>query len=567
MYQKRFLCWNLSFLALSIAAALVAVFPEYAGLANQPPKLPESAVRHQDRVARADVDKIHIERPVVSISELAIESAESERSEICGSRSADNADTSQGARSEDIVSTRIVCRVEVSPRTKEFARKFKSKNLLEGAPASKAKTHVAKKTNVVVDDGKVVDVPVSPREKYTPPAALTYLKDFQHREGHWSATTHWPKVRQGAFSFDKETACDTEYGWESDNMANTALALLCYVSAGYDHTMGPFKAEVRKGLLYLRRNQDQEGRFSTNPRHHAMALMAFAETYGLSGASVLRPGCDKAIDALVKMQNADGGFGSDGVSNVVDTGYVVLALKSALMAGLEFDKAPLKTAHAYVDSMRDQNVVHYSANRTFAPHYGNGLDTELPMCEAIWVLTGLMSREITIRNEAAKAIAARLMEDQNLPRWEANNVDCQYYFFASKAMLQLGGKRWKTWHKATNVTLLNSQRGYTEMDKDNEWTSETELFEFGSWDPVGVNGPRYGRVFTTAMCCLTLDVYSRYYSSAEDVVEHHERDENPRADNAGLTQEDARIIEDANDDVTEDMTDSSNEDLAPNPTD
>ena len=54
--------------------------------------------------------------------------------------------------------------------------------------------------------------------------------------------------------------------------------------------------------------------------------------------------------------------------------------------------------------------------------------------------------------------------------------------------------------------------------------------------------------------------YARYYSSADDVVEHHVREEDP-------SEEDARIIEDANDDVTEDNTDSPAEDLAPNPND
>jgi hypothetical protein len=70
------------------------------------------------------------------------------------------------------------------------------------------------------------------------------------------------------------------------------------------------------------------------------------------------------------------------------------------------------------------------------------------------------------------------------------------FHFATLAMFQRGGERWKRWNEAMKTSLLARQR--MEADRD----------ERGSWDPVvGADG---GRVEATALAMLDFEVYYRY---------------------------------------------------------
>ena len=56
-------------------------------------------------------------------------------------------------------------------------------------------------------------------------------------------------------------------------------------------------------------------------------------------------------------------------------------------------------------------------------------------------------------------------------------------------------------------TLFDNQRGWRPEDKGS--TKET-LDEHGSWDSVDAWGNAGGRVYATAINCLTIEVWSRY---------------------------------------------------------
>jgi hypothetical protein len=70
-------------------------------------------------------------------------------------------------------------------------------------------------------------------------------------------------------------------------------------------------------------------------------------------------------------------------------------------------------------------------------------------------------------------------------------------------MFQMGGEHWKIWNEHLKATLLPLQR------KDGAMS--------GSWDPIGDGKiPVGGRVFSTALGALCLEVYYRYAKLAHD---------------------------------------------------
>lgn len=72
-----------------------------------------------------------------------------------------------------------------------------------------------------------------------------------------------------------------------------------------------------------------------------------------------------------------------------------------------------------------------------------------------------------------------------------------YWYYGSYAMYQMGGSYWNEWNKAMKPAVLESQR--TQGGSSH-----------GSWDPIGPWGWAGGRVYSTALMVLCLEVYFRY---------------------------------------------------------
>ena len=85
-----------------------------------------------------------------------------------------------------------------------------------------------------------------------------------------------------------------------------------------------------------------------------------------------------------------------------------------------------------------------------------------------------------------------------LPEWDPDGFGCDmyYWYYGTYAMYQMGGSHWKAWEKAMRPAILDNQR------KDGD--------EKGSWDAVGPWGYVGGRVYSTALMTLCIEVYFRY---------------------------------------------------------
>ena len=87
---------------------------------------------------------------------------------------------------------------------------------------------------------------------------------------------------------------------------------------------------------------------------------------------------------------------------------------------------------------------------------------------------------------------------KSLPEWDEEGLgnDMYYWYYGSYAMYQMGGKHWTRWNKAMKKAVFESQR------QDGDFK--------GSWDPSGPWGWSGGRVYSTALMALSLEVYFRY---------------------------------------------------------
>jgi hypothetical protein len=188
-----------------------------------------------------------------------------------------------------------------------------------------------------------------------------------------------------------------------------------------------------------------------------------------------------------------------------------MALKSADISGLEMGKAGYEGAKAWLDEVTDDTYykVGYTAKGSGKVVVPNKNDT-WGHHEALTAV-GMMCRIFIDKDKTdprLKGGAELLLQD--LPSWDNSKaddkkVDFYYWYYASLALFQYDGpdgKFWKGWNEAMKTALVPNQKTKKDKCADGSWDSN----EVDRW---GFEG---GRVYSTAINTLTLEIYYRYDS-------------------------------------------------------
>lgn len=378
---------------------------------------------------------------------------------------------------------------------------------------------------------------------------FNWLRDHQCEDGRWSAADF------GAASTRKDAhhtynveffAPGLEWGDKGQSPDNdlvvTALALLCHFGSGYDHKDGYYKSAVRKALIWLRKQQHESGRFGDVHDNaflptHALCTAALADCYSLSGDSALKQNCEIALAHLLTLQTQGSGFarypsgyGLEAEPDVATTAWSVLALKTAKFAGVEFDlQTPGAGLLEFLDSVT--SVVHgpgnelarvYTRLRERGGDCPDGRAAEFSALNTLDAMNAYCRAMLSQGEDDWKLIRALAQNAvAHPPAWESNKIDFVHWFFSTAAAFQALGSRppsktdngWAVWEKPLAKALLDNQRGYR-TDERKTWPAI--LDEFGSWDAVDAYSRQGGRVYTTAMAALCLQIYYRYRRQTKD---------------------------------------------------
>ncbi|MCC7509725.1 MAG: terpene cyclase/mutase family protein [Planctomycetes bacterium] len=364
-------------------------------------------------------------------------------------------------------------------------------------------------------------------------ASLEWFCDHQGPEGQWSAKDHdshtlrvraahthnleW--VKPGEEAGD---TCDEGFDKGSD-VPWTSLVLLCFLGSGHAHTDGAYKTYVAKGLSYLRLKQGSNGMIGDGEcscvHNHAVATMALCEAFALSADADLKPAAQKAVEYLLAAQSKESGWRygfDDGQADTQMTGWCALAARSAQIAGLEGDFAKSWAgANKYLDSasadVQGTYRTGYMAGNAGggSPRVRTAADwVSHPDSDAVNVTLRLLSgdKKWTPKSKELKGQTALMLKD--LPVWADKKVDLAYLYFGTLGLHQMGDKKeFDAWKTPLLKALLENQRGWHAKDAD---TFEAVLDEFGSFDAIDAWRAWGGRVWTTAMATLCLQVVARY---------------------------------------------------------
>ncbi len=310
--------------------------------------------------------------------------------------------------------------------------------------------------------------------------ALAWLGSAQSDDGRWDVD---------GFKTLKE--CGGAGDLVNEDMVVTGMSLLTYLGAGYTHIEGEHKETVRKGLDWLLNCEKENGDFRGAGQMYgqAIATAVLCESYSLTGDKRLLAPARRAVQFIVKSQTAESGwrYAPRDENDTSVTGWQILALKSAQIAGIEVPEQTFKWTKLWLDKVRQGH-----AGGLYSYKVGHVVT---PVMTAEGAFCQLFTGARTKTPETVESIAF-LMNNQ--PAWDPRNrsVNMYYWYYATLAIYLSGAQEFEAWNAALTKALLKGRN--------------TSGPAAGSWDPVDQLGPRGGRIYSTAIGALCLEVYYRF---------------------------------------------------------
>jgi len=317
--------------------------------------------------------------------------------------------------------------------------------------------------------------------------ALKWLADNQELTGRWDPRQHGAGQERHVQGRNRQGA-----GIDADT-GITGLALLALLGAGNTHLQGEYQQNVRRGLEYLMRIQASDGNLAgpatgyARMYCHAIALFALSEAYGMTGEARLEPAVRRGVAYTLAAQNPTTGGWRYTPGDTGDTsmfGWQIIALKSAELAGIAIPDKNRSAAIRYLRSVASGRSYGLASYRPGEPP-SRPMTAEALVC---WQFLG-MPREHPAGKEAGDYLLQELPSTTGTPNF-------YYWYYATLGMFQLQGAYWEKWNAAMRDTLVALQHKTGPLA--------------GSWDTNTVWGGYGGRVYTTSMATLCLEVYYRY---------------------------------------------------------
>jgi hypothetical protein len=323
--------------------------------------------------------------------------------------------------------------------------------------------------------------------------ALRWLKANQDADGSWKTAEAGGK------------------GGSATAMAG--LALLCYLAHGETPASPEFGATVEKAMKYIVSEQKPNGGFGANAFSqqgvyvHGICTYAISEAFGLTKIMALKEAMDKGIQIIIDGQQSGGGYDyaykKEARWDLSAAGWQYQALKAAKMAGCSNPRLEEAIAKGI------------TFLRTTAHEPGQGFGYSGPKSTASMTGAGVLCLQLLGKPDCPEVSSGlKWLNEAKGPNvdvtWDKsgdsgpggknskgkNPVYAWYYI--TQAKFQKGNLDWKEWNPKFSTALIRNQ------------IIEGKL---GHWE----GGDHGKNVYTTALCCLMLEVYYRYLPTFQHV--------------------------------------------------
>lgn len=324
--------------------------------------------------------------------------------------------------------------------------------------------------------------------------ALAWLASHQQTDGRWNPRTTEAGREFRVLGHDRQGA-----GGDADN-AITGLALLALMGAGQTHMQGMYQDNIQRGLDFVLQSQSRRGDLAggaslfAHMYSHGIATLAVSEAYALTGDERLKGPVERAVGySLAAQDPRSGGWryqpGEEG--DMSQFGWQVMALKSAQVGGTTIPHATVQRMKIFLDlcsSGQYMGLASYRPRQAPSPT----MTAEALACRYF------LGQSVAERT-AGEAAAYIVRQPPG-----TNEIDYYLWYYATLSLYQKGGADWEEWNRHLQRQLLTTQ--------------VSGGANAGSWEPNGKWCGYGGRVFSTALATMSLEVYYRYLPMLREQV-------------------------------------------------
>jgi hypothetical protein len=326
--------------------------------------------------------------------------------------------------------------------------------------------------------------------------ALRWLKKNQNEDGSWFWREHkGPQAKP----------------------AMTAFALLAYLAHGETPQSAEFGPTVKKAIDFLIADQKPDGSFKSRDGgdySQPIATYALCEAYGLTQHPSIKDAAMKAIQLVIKGQNAAGGFNynlkTDGRNDSSYMGWCCQALKAAKMAGLDSEITD-------IDPAMKKAIAGFKLNYQPSGSFGydapgiHGLAATGALC--LQLLGAHKSVEVKNTLKFLEACTCSFATYEKQPYSEEFPI--YHWYYITQAKFHESPEMFASWNKQFSVELCRQQV----IEKNAIEGPDGKMVDIGYWDSPskGEQARLGGRIEDTCLCTLMLEVYYRYLPSFKKI--------------------------------------------------
>lgn len=350
------------------------------------------------------------------------------------------------------------------------------------------------------DTADTSTVVVTPEQEEAVQRGLTWLAEHQNSDGSWIAKIGFKLNNDFRYTAD-----------DKGHLGVTSLACMAFLAGGHLPGRGKYGKNVDAGLKFVLSCVQEDGYITyggTRMYDHAFATLFLAEVYGMTSREDVKSSLQKAVDFIVKSQNAEGGWRYEPYSQESDMSIVVcqvIALRAARNIGIRVPRSTVERAARYVvdsavlrDGVMDPGMGYAggfgSEIGTF--HYQKDVHSRssFPLTAAgVTALHGLGIYSDDLIKKGLDYLARNLTGFNREPSPGYGPGNGHYYFwyghyYGVQAMYTAGSPYWEPYFEELRAQLFRIQR------PDGSWPNDV--------------GP--GPAFGTAVAVLILEIPYRF---------------------------------------------------------
>jgi hypothetical protein len=288
-------------------------------------------------------------------------------------------------------------------------------------------------------------------------------------------------IRRGQEALRKAQFADGSfYGGAGKDTGPVALATLALMVDGSVPGRGPCGKEVARGVAYLLKSAQPTGLIHADKSqfapmyNHGLSTLCLAEVWGMTRQPDILPVLKKAVDLIVRCQNAAGGWRYEPTPKDADISVTVMqivALRASLNSGIFVPEKTIKDAISYVkgNSCKTEKGFGYQS------FHGPGMARTGAGVISLQLCGEYEAREARRGLEYLQEHVAEMAKEQHYYYGQYYAMQCMYQSRDSK--------KWNQWYAAQCKDIMERQSKAT-----------------GSW----------GGAYETGMAILAMGLPYRY---------------------------------------------------------